>query len=113
MRIRRRAAEMVLLGEPDILSMAAALACSSVAMAQKYPTHPLRLIVPLAEVDAPGLVSRRPVRGKGAHAAGFYKVADTTAQYPTKSIRLIVPLAPGGGNDGAARPLQRGAHPRR
>ena len=64
----------------------------------------LRLIVPLAKVDAPGLVSRRPARGTGVQAAGLYRVADVALRsYPNKSLRLIVPLAPGGGNDGAAR----------
>ncbi len=86
-----------------LLLSSAVLAWSQSADAQNYSSHALRLIVPLAEADAPGLVSRRPVRGQGAQAAGYYKVADGATQYPTKSIRLIVPLAPGGGNDGAAR----------
>ncbi len=72
--------------------------------AQNYPARPIRLIVPLAEGGAPGHVSRRPVRGQGAQAAGFFTVAATTTQlYPTRPIRLIVPLAPGGGMDTVAR----------
>jgi tripartite-type tricarboxylate transporter receptor subunit TctC len=69
-----------------------------------FPTKPIRIIVPYAEGDASGLVSRRPVRGKDAQSAGFYRVADSTAQvYPTKSIRIIVPYAPGGPSDLFAR----------
>ncbi len=72
----------------------------------KYPTKPIRIIVPFAEVDAPGLVSRRPARGTGARAAGFQTVAMTTPQsYPSKPIRMIVPFAPGGGTDIVARAM--------
>jgi tripartite-type tricarboxylate transporter receptor subunit TctC len=74
------------------------------AGAQDYPVRPIRLIVPLAEGGAPGLVSRRPVRGKGVQAGGFYKVATAEAPtYPSRPIRLIVPLAPAGGMDTIAR----------
>ncbi len=74
------------------------------AVAQPYPSKPIKIIVPFAEAGASGLVSRRPVRGKGAQAAGFYRVAAIAEQtYPTKSIRLIVPFAPGGPNDIIAR----------
>jgi tripartite-type tricarboxylate transporter receptor subunit TctC len=72
--------------------------------AANYPSKPIRIIVPFAEGGAPGLVSRRPVRGEGAQSAGFYRVAAVTAEtYPTKPIRLIVPFAPGGPNDALAR----------
>ncbi|HEV2007622.1 MAG TPA: tripartite tricarboxylate transporter substrate-binding protein, partial [Burkholderiales bacterium] len=71
-----------------------------------YPNKSIRFIVPFAEGGAPGLVSRRPVRGEGAQAAGFYAIAVSTPQvYPTKPIRLIVPFAPGGGTDIVARVL--------
>ena len=74
--------------------------------AQEYPNKSIRLLVPFSQVDAPGLVSRRPVCGKGAQAAGFYAVAVSTPQiYPTKSIRFLVPFSPGGGNDFLARIL--------
>ena len=74
------------------------------AAAETYPVRPIRLIVPFAEADTPGLVSRRPVRGEGVRAAGFHAVALSTPQaYPTRPIRLIVPFAPGGGNDFLAR----------
>jgi tripartite-type tricarboxylate transporter receptor subunit TctC len=72
----------------------------TVAQTAGYPSKPIRLIVPFAEGGASGLVSRRPARGEGAQAAGFYTVALATTQtYPTKPIRLIVPFAPGGTND--------------
>ncbi len=71
---------------------------------ERYPNRPIRLIVPFAEANAPGLVSRRPARGKGVQGAGFHAVAVGTLQaYPTRPIRLIVPFAPGGGNDFLAR----------
>ena len=89
-----------------VVLLAAGLACTTAQAQQDYPSKPIRLIVPFAEVDAPGLVSRRPVRGTGARAAGFYRIADTTSQsYPSKPIRLIVPFAPGGGTDVVARLL--------
>ncbi len=79
-------------------------AATAVAQGSNYPTKPIRIIVPYAEDGASGLVSRRPVRGKGAQSAGFYRVADSAAQtYPTKSIRIIVPYAPGGPSDLFAR----------
>ena len=71
---------------------------------QPYPTKPVRFVVPFAEGGAPGLVSRRPVRGQGAQAAGFHTVAATTSPtYPFKPIRFVVPFAPGGGTDIIAR----------
>src|SRR5882757_4818410 len=74
------------------------------ASAQQYPTKPVRLMVPFAEGDASGLVSRRPVRGKDAQATGLITVAMATPQpYPTKPVRLMVPFAPGGANDVVAR----------
>ena len=94
---------------PDLLLLLALLACvfpAGHAAAQNYPTKSIRLIVPYPEGGTPGLVSRRPARGKGVEAAGFQNVALTTQQtYPTKSIRLIVPYPPGGANDNIARPL--------
>ncbi|HEV2007896.1 MAG TPA: tripartite tricarboxylate transporter substrate-binding protein, partial [Burkholderiales bacterium] len=83
---------------------AGALLYAPPSVAQTYPLKPIRIIVPLAEGGASGLVSRRPARGKGAQAAGFYTVAAATIEsYPIRTIRLIVPLAPGGGNDTTAR----------
>jgi tripartite-type tricarboxylate transporter receptor subunit TctC len=83
---------------------AVAALCAPPANAQSYPTKPIRIIVPYAKGGAPGLVSRRPVRGEGAWSAGFYRVAATTLQtYPAKSIRIIVPYAPGGPSDIFAR----------
>ena len=77
---------------------------SAAAIAQTYPGKPVRFIVPFAEADASGHVSRRPARGKDAQAAGFYATANTILQqYPAKSVRFIVPFAPGGGNDIIAR----------
>ena len=75
------------------------------AQAPSYPTKPIRLIVPFAEGGASGLVSRRPVGGQGAQAAGFHLTAMTTSTYPVKPIRLIVPFAPGGGTDITARSI--------
>jgi tripartite-type tricarboxylate transporter receptor subunit TctC len=88
-------------------AVAAALSITvAAAQALSYPERPIRLIIPVAEADAPGLVSRRPVRGQGAQAAGFNNTSVTLAvQYPTRPIRLIVPVAPGGGNDIVARLL--------
>ena len=84
--------------------MAIALFVFHPARADEYPSKPIRLIVPFAQVDTPGLVSRRPVRGEGVRAAGFTTVAlASTEQYPSKPIRLIVPFAPGGGTDIIAR----------
>ncbi len=74
--------------------------------AQPYPVKPVRFIVPFTQADAPGHVSRRPARGTGVQAAGFYHAAVTTTQdYPSKPIRLIVPFVPGGGTDLTARVL--------
>ena len=87
-----------------VAGIALVIAAAYAVAAQTYPAKPIRLLVPFAEADASGLVSRRPVRGKDAQAAGFYTVAlSTTQAYPTKPIRLVVPFAPGGGNDIAAR----------
>jgi tripartite-type tricarboxylate transporter receptor subunit TctC len=84
--------------------IASAVCAAPVAAAEGYPSKPIRMIVPYAEGAAPGLVSRRPVRGEGAQAAGFRNAAlVTTVSYPTKSIRMIVPYAPGGGSDIVAR----------
>ncbi len=78
---------------PFALALAA---CAAYASGQDFPTKPMRLIVPLADGDAPGLVSRRPVRGRGVQAAGLYKTAfPETPPFPSKPIRLIVPLADG------------------
>ena len=85
-----------------ILVVAAALIANA-AVAQWYPNKPIRMIVPFAEGGAPGLVSRRPARGEGVQAAGFYHVATEIQPYPTKPIRMIVPFAPGGGVDFTAR----------
>jgi len=91
-----------------LLWIAAVACCAFVAGANAqtvtkdtgYPTKPVRFIVPFAEGGAPGLVSRRPARGQGAQAAGFYTVAFTIPPpYPTKPIRFVVPFAPGGGTD--------------
>jgi tripartite-type tricarboxylate transporter receptor subunit TctC len=90
-------------------ALLAAFACGSTHAQRKaddYPNKPIRMLVPFAQADAPGLVSRRPVRGKGVQAAGFHTVALTTTQgYPTKPIRMLVPFAPGGGTDIVARLL--------
>jgi tripartite-type tricarboxylate transporter receptor subunit TctC len=80
------------------------LSACTLAHAATYPDKPIRLIVPFAEADAPGLVSRRPARGTGARSAGLYLAAVNTSQkYPDKPIRLIVPFAAGGGVDVVAR----------
>jgi tripartite-type tricarboxylate transporter receptor subunit TctC len=75
-------------------------------IALTYPTKPIRFIVAQLQADAPGLVSRRPVRGNGAQAAGVKsddgKIALT---YPTKPIRFIVAQPPGGQNDLQARAI--------
>ena len=81
-------------------------AFTATAISQSYPNRPIRFIVPFAQADAPGHVSRRPARGQGAHAAGFYPVAVTTTRsYPTRPIRFIVPFAPGGSTDTLARTI--------
>lgn len=89
-----------------LMAVGAVLCAAAPAAAQPYPARPVRFIVPFAEGGAPGLVSRRPARGEGAQAAGFYTVALTTAQaYPTRPIRFIVPFAPGGSTDTLARTI--------
>jgi tripartite-type tricarboxylate transporter receptor subunit TctC len=96
-RVRRRVARWLVL-----LALIAGSATAQAAT-PTYPTKPIRLIAPL-EADASGLVSRRPARGQGVQAAGFYKVANVaTSMYPTKPIRLIAPFAPGGGADFVGR----------
>ncbi len=86
-----------------------ALASAGHSLAQPYPSKPIRMIVPSVQADAPGLVSRRPVRGEGAQSAGFYTAALAITQpYPSKPIRLIVPSAPGGGTDIVARVIAQG-----
>ena len=80
------------------------LALPLAAFADAYPSKPIRLIVPFTEVDASGLVSRRPARGEDARPAEFITVALATTQtYPGKPIRLIVPFTAGGGTDISAR----------
>ena len=81
-----------------VLAMLALAAPASAALpAGEYPNRSIRLVVPFQQLDASGLVSRRPARGKDAHAPGFAAVAMVSSQeYPTKPIRLIVPFAPGG-----------------
>ena len=87
-----------------IMGLAAALSADG-SSAADYPAEPIRILVPFAP-GASGLVSRRPVRGEDAGAAGFYRVAATTSQiYPTKPIRIIVPFAPGGPTDVVGRLL--------
>ena len=87
----------------------AVAACSfsgACAQSSAYPVKPIRLIVPFAEAEAPGHVSRRPVRGHGARAPGFIQVAAAPSlPYPVRPIRLIVPFAPGGGSDLVGRLL--------
>ncbi|HEV8518269.1 MAG TPA: tripartite tricarboxylate transporter substrate binding protein [Burkholderiales bacterium] len=74
--------------------------------AARYPSKPIRMVVPFAEAGASGLVSRRPVRGEGARAAGFNAIAFNTPQaFPSKPIRMVVPFAAGGGADIVARAL--------
>ena len=97
----------------------AALACCTVAAianaqdaakSAAYPTKPIRFVVPFADGSAPGLVSRRPVRGQGAHAAGFHTIAAMASPFPSKPIRFVVPFAPGGGTDLIGRIIAQQLH---
>ena len=68
------------------------------AAAQSYPTKPIRFVAPYAP-GAPGLVSRRPVCGEGAKAAGTNASPVESSRYPVKPIRFVAPYAPGGSTD--------------
>ena len=93
------------------LLLVAFCAVAIAADVASYPVKPIGFIVPFSEADAPGLVSRRPVRGKGAQAAGFHAVAFAVApDYPSKAIRFIVPFAPGGGTDLIGRIVAQQLH---
>ncbi len=90
------------------LATAALMVVSAVAAmaADVYPAKPVRIVVPFAEGEASGLVSRRPVRGNDARPPGFIRVAaQDLTPYPTKPVRIVVPFAPGGGVDLTARIL--------
>ncbi len=86
----------------------ACMAFAHVAAAQGYPHKPIRFIVGFAEGGASGHVSRRPVRGQDAWAAGLMRTASQEpAPYPNKPIRFIVGFAPGGVTDIVARALSQ------
>ena len=72
-----------------LFALLLALALPLAAFADAYPSKPIRLIVPFTEVDASGLVSRRPARGEDARPAEFITVALATTQtYPSLHKRL-------------------------
>ena len=86
------------------LAVLTLIAGAPTVLAQQYPAKPLRIIVPFAEAEASGLVSRRPARGNDARPLGFMRVAaQELAQYPVKPLKIVVPFAPGGGVDFMAR----------
>ena len=87
-------------------TLAACSISGAFAQSSAYPVRPITLVVPFAEGEAPGHVSRRPVRGHGARAPGFIKVAVAPSlPYPVRPLRLIVPFSPGGGSDLVGRLL--------
>lgn len=87
-----------------IFAIGSATAAQERRGAESYPNRLIRFIVPFAEGEAPGLVSRRPARGNGAQPPGFMTVAaQQYPSYPIRPVRFIVSFAPGGGNDIIAR----------
>ena len=69
-----------------------------------FPAKPIRWIVPFP-AGAPGHVSRRPVCGDGAMAAGAKRNAVASPQYPAKPIRWVVPFPAGAPGHVSRRPV--------
>jgi len=107
-----------------IAAILCALAIAGSAIAQPYPTRPLRIIVPFAQGPGPG--SRRggcswggdgalppglwhrvllPLAGALVLMSSFVGTALAAQTYPERPIRIIVPFAPGGASDVIARLL--------
>src|SRR5260221_3186698 len=84
------------LSSANIIVAIIACVAAGAAHAQSYPAKPVRMVVPFADGEASGHVSRRPARGNDARPPGFIRVAaQEPAPYPVKPIRVIVPFAPG------------------